>query len=476
MRDNTGRKYKRRVGYKGLSCFLVMNFLCLILAGCGAGGGEGQNSVAGDPENNPNGRQVVTAVVTYRDPAILKKVSAWNKNNSSYFIEIKDYAEEGSVIEMDEFATQLTLDILSGKGPDLVIWDHSSSYSPALASEKLMENLYDFMEADPDFHKEDYYENILQAFEMDGGLYTLPTSFAVNTVCGKAEELGTDRGVTESWEIGEMIEAFENSPHAEWLTANHSKDLTFVEVCHGCVGNFVDWSSGKCYFDTPAFVELLEFSNTFPDQVMFPADFSILEIQRSGKVFWTPVILDTPWDVADWRIGFGDADTRWPGYPVADGEKDLGGGVAGPFGECFSICRNSDNQEGAWEVIKSYLTVEAQREADGIPLLRSISEERIQDALTIEYETVDGVKQEKVKHQVLFAGEDPVDLACITEKDAEIYRSIIENTHRSYSNDSGMFEIIREEAGAYFEKGKDAATVADIIQNRVSMYVGERIE
>ena len=45
-----------------------------------------------------------------------------------------------------------------------------------------MENLYDFMEEDPDFHREEYYENILQAFEVNGGLYILPSSFSVATI------------------------------------------------------------------------------------------------------------------------------------------------------------------------------------------------------------------------------------------------------------------------------------------------------
>jgi len=112
----------------------------------------------------------------------------------------------------------------------------------------------------------------------------------------------------------------------------------------------------------------------------------------------------------------------------------------------------------------------------GIPLLRSVSEERIQEALTIEYETVDGIKQEQTKHQIVAEGEETIELTCITEKDAEIYRSIIEGTHRSYSNDSSMMEIIMEEARAYFEKGKDASATADIIQNRVSVYVSERME
>lgn len=477
----------KRVGYKGLSCLLVVMFLCLIVTGCG----EGQDGLTGnsadgnlwqeegadrqdDPANSPNGRQVITAVVTWPGKTVIERINAYNRSSSSYYVEIKNYGEVGNIVEPEDLETQLTLDILSGKGPDLVIWD-SRFYSPALASEKLMVDLYGLMDADQNFHKEDYYENILQAFEMEGGLYALPASFSVDTVCGKAEELGTDRGVTESWEVGEMIEAFENSPHAEWLTSNHSKELAFRFVCYGCIGNFVDWGTGECRFDTPAFVELLELSDTFPSQPMFGEDFSYYGILRSGKVFWEPVNMGSPWDVARMRIEFGE-DVLWPGYPVADGEKDLGGGVAAPCGECFSICHNGTNQEAAWDFIKSYLTADVQREMTGVPLLQSVSEARIQEALTVEYETADGVRQEKTRYEIRTEGEEIVRLSCITEEDADIYRSIIENTRRSYSNDSGMMEIIMEEARAYFEKDKDAAITADIIQNRVGIYVSERMK
>lgn len=467
----------KKIGYKSLCIFLVLHFVCLILAGCGAEADErGQGSAdEGGNSVGPNGRKVLTAVVTWPSRSTLERINAFNEKSRTYFVEIKEYEQEEAGGSNEDLQTRLTLDILSGKGPDLVIWD-GAFYSPLIASEKLMENLYDFMEADEDFRRSDYYENILQAFETDGKLYTLPTSFSVETVCGKAEEIGVGRGVTESWEMGEMIQAFAHSPHAEWLTLNHSKELAFFTVCSGCLENFVDWNSGECCFDTPAFVELLEWSDTFPDQLVLAPDFSYHETLRSGKVFWEPVIMASPWNVAGQRIQFGDADILWPGYPVADGEKDLGGGVARPYGECFSICRNSGNQEGAWEFIKTYLTVDAQRETTGIPLLRSVSEERIQEALTPEYRLVDGIKQETGRYTVVAEGEASVELSCITEEDAETYRALVENTYRSYGNDSGIMEIIMEEAGAYFEKGKDAAEVASVIQNRVSIYINEHLK
>lgn len=496
---------------KGIRESCLMLCISLFLAGCGMdNSGEGENSAAGDPvsrymesregeinsaddsvsssgdelpdimENpayNSNGRQVLTAVVVSPFRETMDRIIAYNESSPDYFIEMKSYG--GGANSFENLETQLPLEVLSGKGPDLVIWG-SVNYSPALASDRLMENLYDFMDADPDFRRGDYYENILQAFERNGGLYVLPVSFTVDTGCVKAEELETGRGVAEGWELGEMMDAYENSPHAERFSTNFTKEYQLRFICEGCMGNYVDWSSGECHFDTPQFVGLLEFCNTFPEEFVLPEDYNAFEYTRSGRIFWQRVQLDNPWTVAYQRIRGGDADMLWPGYPATDGEKEQGGGVAAPLGECFSICQNSGNPEAAWECIKSWLTADVQREVQGIPLLRSVSEERIQDALAVEYEMVDGSRQEKIKWEtsiVIIEGtEEEIKLSCVTEEDAETYRSIIGNTHRSYSSDPGILDIIMEEAGAYFDGDKDAATVADIIQNRVSMYVAERMK
>lgn len=65
--------------------------------------------------------------------------------------------------------------------------------------------------------------------------------------------------------------------------------------------------------------------------------------------------------------------------------------------------------------------------------------------------------------------------SCITEEEAKLYRSMIENTHRSYFCDMVMMEIIIEEAKVYFGGDKDAAAAADSIQERVSAYVSEHM-
>ncbi len=443
--------------------------------------GEGLPDIMGNPAYSAMGRQVVTVVVTVPLRETMDRIIAFNESNPDYFIEMKNYG--GGAEQFEVLETQLSLEVLSGKGPDLVIWDRMN-YSQSMASDRLMENLYDFMDADPDFHREDYYENILEAFEVSGGLYLCPASFSIHTGCVRADELEPGRDATESWSLEEMMEAYTDSPRAKVFTINFTKELQLKFISEDCMGNFVDWGSGECRFDTPEFVELMEFCNTFPEQFQddfYAEDNSHIKVLSSGKIFWQPITLNEAWDVAYSRVTNGDMDMLWPGHPVADGEKELGGGVAAPYGDCYSICRNSGNQEAAWEVIKSFLGAEAQREVEGIPLLKSVSEERIQDALTLEYETADGGRQEKIKWEIRIAIDEwteseEVKLSCITEEDAKTYRSIIESTGRSYSSDDGILDIILEEAGAYFDGDKDAATVADIIQNRVSMYVSERMK
>ncbi|MCM1216350.1 MAG: extracellular solute-binding protein [Lachnospiraceae bacterium] len=443
-----------------------------------AGGGS-QPNIMENPAYSALGRQVLSAVVVVPFRETTDRIVAYNASNPDFFIEMKTYGGGIGSTAAVNLETQLSLEVLSGEGPDLVIWNREL-YTPSLASEKLMENLYDFMDADSDFHREDYYENILEAFERNGGLYVLPTSFSVETGVVLADELEAGRGTTESWTLGEMLEAYRNSSHAERFEDNYIRDYELRFISQDCMGNFVDWDNGECHFDTPEFVELLEWCATLPEQFHEPENYSIPEYYREGRSFWHSVSLTTPWELAFWEAAYGGVDLLWPGHPVADGEEGLGGGMALPWDEGFSICKNSSNKEAAWECVKSFLTADMQREVQAIPLLRSVSEEKIQDALTVEYETVDGVKQEKIKFEegICITEAEVVTFAfsSITEEDAETYRSLIENTHRSSGKDIGILDIIMEEAGAYFNGDKDAATVADIIQNRASIYVGERMK
>ena len=85
----------------------------------------------------------------------------------------------GSALE--NYASELATSIMSGEGPDIVA--DLGLMSPRKYGESgLFLDLYELMEADPEFHREDYFTNILDAFAYEGKLFNLPATFGFNMV------------------------------------------------------------------------------------------------------------------------------------------------------------------------------------------------------------------------------------------------------------------------------------------------------
>ena len=62
-----------------------------------------------------------------------------------------------------------------------------------------------------------------------------------------------------------MLEAYRRNSQAEFFSNFMNNETTLDHILAGCMGNFVDWESGECHFETPAFLEFLEFCNTLPE-------------------------------------------------------------------------------------------------------------------------------------------------------------------------------------------------------------------
>ena len=62
-----------------------------------------------------------------------------------------------------------------GGGPD--IFSLNIHPLPAFADAGLVQNLYDLIDRDPYYTRDDFFANVLQSYEIDGRLYTLPLEF-----------------------------------------------------------------------------------------------------------------------------------------------------------------------------------------------------------------------------------------------------------------------------------------------------------
>ncbi len=90
-------------------------------------------------------------------------------------IQIDESAGEEYEARM-QYNEQLKVEMLAGEAPDLLY--QAFDYSSNFAFSGLLLDLNLFMESDPTFIKEDYFVNLLEANELGGGLYRMPTKFA----------------------------------------------------------------------------------------------------------------------------------------------------------------------------------------------------------------------------------------------------------------------------------------------------------
>ena len=65
-----------------------------------------------------------------------------------------------------------------------------------IASAGILEDLYPYIDADPELSRQDFFPNIMTALELDGHLYLAVPDFMLETVVGSAAVVGTEAGLS----------------------------------------------------------------------------------------------------------------------------------------------------------------------------------------------------------------------------------------------------------------------------------------
>jgi uncharacterized protein CbrC (UPF0167 family) len=68
-----------------------------------------------------------------------------------------------------------------------------------------------------------------------------------------------------------------------------------------------------------------------------------------------------------------------------------------------------------------------------------------------------------------------VEMYALKQEEADQILELINSTNRVYSYDQEIYDIIVDDAAAFFEGQKSAEETAKLIQNRVSLYVNEQM-
>ena len=413
------------------------------------------------------------------------KIIDFNKSSDKYRIEIKDYSEFNTAEDYKAGLTKLNTEIAAGNVPDIL--NVSGLPIQQYGAKGLLEDLWPYIDNDPDLGRDAIMENVFKAAEQDGKLYQVFSTFSIQTVVGATKVVG-DR---MSWTLDDLQAALATMPEGCTIFGEgDTKAGMLSNVLAQNMDAFVDWSTGQCSFDSEDFISLLEFCNSFPLEYDWNnVDWEEYEDDNTRVMNGKQMLLNAYlYDLGDslqmYEVVF-NGDYSFIGFPQEDGSVgssfSLGNGIA-----MSSTCKD---KEGAWSFMREYLmpqyaNVDEEYMIGGYNLSTNKAdfEKMVEMAMKKEYQL------DENGNQVLDENGQPIEVPKYTYGINDLTVDVYATTQEQYDQfmalynaidsistyDENIYNIVNEVAGGYFNGDKTVQDTAKQIQDRVTLYVNEQ--
>lgn len=423
-------------------------------------------------------KKEITLGVLYLDYDLKEKVIQYNKTNPETRIKIVEYMDDETE-DYDEVMKKFNADIASGNCPDMIDFNTTGIPLERYASKGLLEDLTPYFEKDAEINLEDMVESFVNVYKTGDKLYALPKALCIEGIVGPTDVVGEGY----SWNIGDFMEVAESLDENVSLFDYCSREQILYMLCISDFGNYVDWESGECNFDTEDFIKILELSAKFPkaedlwddtseeDGEDFEGEISKI---RNGKVLLREMYLCRVEDYMESKAVYGK-DITFKGFPTSEG-NGIKATSAAPM---IAISSKSENKDLAWEFIRQMYTAQYTSEEEeyydvaGFPIRKDDLDKYIAFSLEPRFYIDDN--GEEVEYLETFEADGiEVEIPRATKEDEAKVRDILNSVDSvMYVDEEIIYNIVMEEMESYYSGEKSAAEVADVIQSRVSIYVKE---
>lgn len=432
------------------------------------------------PASSVPQKTIITLAAQYVGWDTRDSIVNFNRNNDTYRIEVQDYSEYNTEDDYEAGLTKLTTEILSGNVPDIFAMDGMPL--SRFASKGLIEDLYPFIDSDPELGRDKLMTGPLSAFEIDGKLYNTVSSFYIATAMGASSVVGDEPG----WTYDEFNAALKSMPAG--CTA-FDEYTTRDDMLYTCMaldgGDYVNWATGECNFDSDAFVKMLEFVNSFPSEFDWENyDWTLAEetderIAAGHQMLMASSISDFQ-DFLMYDAMFGGKAT-YIGFPTENGT----GNMVSSSGSGYAMSSKCANKDGAWQFLRQFFMDREESgryRVGGFSINKAAFDKQLEDAMTPEYQTdaegnyvldEDGNRIE-VSYGGWSWGNIEIEYRAINQEEADRILQLINTTTKSRMSDESILEIVQEEAAPFFEGQKSAQEVARLIQSKATLYVNEQ--
>lgn len=392
--------------------------------------------------------QVGITIMDFASDSWLKKcTSNYNRKNKDKSIQYNkaDYKDE-------ESWTRVMAELVAGKGPDIInLFDREKL---EIVSSKGI--LTDMTELLPDEAISQIFSGARSFGTVDGTLVGL-SLYGMPIVMVTSNQLWKD----EHWKDKDILEIVQNNSHLEGLFCVNGQlspgmNLNFMINKHPESNGFIDFQKGISLFNTDMFRSALEVSKKYGE---LPGCSALEGVEKivEGSYLASVESLFYSGQYAELMEKYGE-NCHFVSFP---GQEEYVG--YWNSGRLLAVNKNSMYQEEIADFLEYLLDSENLRQIEaGVPAVECA----IRDSVCWDEWS------EKWVYQIDSGGAYP-----FTREDGESYLEeyvSFLNSLGPWPEDSHIVGIIDEETADYFKGIKDVNQTAELIQNRVQLYLNEK--
>ncbi|MCD8379235.1 MAG: extracellular solute-binding protein [Lachnospiraceae bacterium] len=426
-------------------------------------------------------KTTLTLALFSSDSYTQEYVVAFNKANDQYRIEIKTYLDYTLITDYNDYqtyyddaVTRMQNDLVSGDGADIIMTGYGVNTN-TLISSGLLEDLVPYLD-ERGYTRDQFVTQVYDAYLRDGKLYELPSEFELQTVYALSELVGDSSG----WTLEEAAEVIANLPEGmEWFMGETCDQMLNTLLTYGYTG-FINEEDHTCSFDSEEFKALLELAAAFPEESNETWEESEPTKIQNGTLAAEEVYIYDLDELQLYRAHFEGKKYTAIGYPGVGGNGTIISGT----GSTYAICSKSEYKDAAADFIVSTLTEDTTWGGYAFSILQSELDAYFEEETTVEYELDENGDPylDEDGNPIVIGGSSGIGYQdgweywyepCTEEDVEEFYELLNGAVTVANSGNSEILAIIEEEAGSFFSGQKSVDDVAEIIQNRVSLYLSE---
>ncbi len=398
---------------------------------------------------------VVVRGIHFSNGWIRELALAFNQSSEDYHLVLQ---EAGDGVDWDDFVNQTKIEIVAGKGPDIMYGEMLGDSVQGMIDKGGLEDLKPYMEKSG-IKEEDYFPIAFSNWRRGDEIYSINVVVNPYRYSMDASVLGGKAGPDVETLVDALLAREEKGMYARFCDSQEI--LRVLLAGSEDLWGMIDWEKGACDFSGGLLAKILKLAKEYAYDENIDCPILGDRVYCDSLLrFDAPAVQEKDGTVTV-GILFDDGC-----YPAQNSVYQI-----------LAINANSSQKEGAWEFIRFLLGEESQlfmKDKFAEPVLRTAFDEMVRKEL-------EELKKEgsvTLDSHYLYRGqyvpvEKTVKDGDVTEEWVNAFRQAAEDTRPFPIRNASLLSIISEEAQDYFGGIKDVDEVIAVIRNRVQLYLDE---